>query len=203
MEAITSAVARDLGTASDSVMRTLGFGPADGRSAKEAPAAPAAPAEVRRPAPRPKPAAAAVPAVADPALLAIETPPIAVETPATDEPVAAEPIVEVAPVADEIPVAVDDAIYTVADLDVAPPVLRSVDLPRWRPSDERAADAVEAIVARDGGVERIRLVSEPRRMIDMMALSAAKMSRFDPALRGAEPIRYRLVLTCASTTHRP
>jgi hypothetical protein len=202
LAAIASAVASELGTASDSAMRRLGFGPptadaarADGDAAKEAPATPVAPTAARRRTPRPKPA------VVEPAPLTIETPPIALAEPAADNPEDETAAAEVASVVDETPVALDDSIYTAADLDVAPPILRAVDLPRWRPSDGASSDAVEVMVSRDGGVEHIRLVSQPRRMIDMMELSAAKMWRFDPALKDGAPVRYRLVLASPRTTY--
>ena len=198
LAAIASAVASDLGAASDSVMRKLGFGPADDGTAKKAPATPAVRTAVSKRTPRPKPAPAAVPAVVDPEPLAIELPSMAAEEPVADE------LEEIVPVVYELPVEVDDSIYTAADLDVAPPILRSADLPRWRPSDRRPyVDAIEVMVSQEGDVERIRLVSQPRRMIDMMALSAAKMWRFDPALKDGEPVRYRLVLTSPSTTYQP
>jgi hypothetical protein len=195
LAAIAQAVASDLGTASDSVMRKLGFGPADADAAKKIPTTPAAPTEVRRRTPRPNPAPAAVPAVVVPGPLAIEPSSIAVEEPPAEEPA------EIVPVVYEPPVEVDSSIYTVADLDVAVPILRSHDLPRWRSSDRTDVDAVEVVVSQQGSVERIRLVSRPRRMIDMMALSAAKMWKFDPGLKNGAPVRYRLVLASPSTTY--
>jgi outer membrane biosynthesis protein TonB len=53
---------------------------------------------------------------------------------------------------------------------------------------------VEVLVSPDGGVDRIKLVSQPRRMVDVMTLSAAKMWQFEPALKDGEPVRYRLIL---------
>jgi hypothetical protein len=134
-----------------------------------------------------------VPAVVDPEPPAIEPPSMIVE-----EPAEVEELPEIVLAAYEPPVVVDNSIYTAADLDVAPPILRSADLPRWQPSGGFHVDALEVMVSQQGGVERIRLVSEPRRMIDMMQLSAAKMWRFDPALKDGEPVRYRLVLASPS-----
>jgi TonB family protein len=204
LTALAASVADDLGTASDSVMRKLGFGPATpdvarttAGAASEAPATPAAPVAARRRIPKPKPAAV------EPAPLAIEAPPVAAEEPVADNASAVEPVVdepvEVAAAIEELPVVLDETIYTVADPDVAPPVMRSSDLPQWRPSDGPASDAVEVTVSRDGGVEHIRLVSQPRRMIDMMALSAAKLWKFEPATKDGAPVRYRLVLASPRT----
>jgi TonB family protein len=106
------------------------------------------------------------------------------------------------PIVDEPLVVEDHSIYTAADLDVVPPILLSRDLSSWRQSRQPYVDLVEVMVSQDGDVERIRLVSEPRRMIDMMALSAAKMWRFDPALKDGEPVRYRLVLASPSAIYQ-
>jgi len=62
---------------------------------------------------------------------------------------------------------------------------------------------LEVVISQRGEVERIKLLSPPRRMVDVMALSAAKMWRFDPALKDGAPVRYRLVLTPGSTAFRP
>jgi protein TonB len=198
VSAVASAAASDLGSATDSVMRKLGFGAAGDGAKKEVPPTPPAPAEVRRrAAPRPKPAPVAVPAVVDPEPLAIEP-----SSPAVEEPAEVEEVPEIVPIVDEPLVVEDHSIYTAADLDVVPPILLSRDLSSWRQSRQPYVDLVEVMVSQDGGVERIKLVSEPRRMIDMMALSAAKMWRFDPALKDGEPVRYRLVVPSPSTIYQ-
>ena len=48
--------------------------------------------------------------------------------------------------------------------------------------------------APEGGVERVRLTSKPRRLVDVMELSAAKAWKFDPALKDGQPVRYRFEL---------
>lgn len=189
-----SAVTDGFFSSTDSLMARLGFGPPDDvfeKAQKGAVAqgegdeeeAPADPQRVARSTPRPRatpPVELAAPepepAAATPSLMAVESP------------------VANAPAVDEPPREYDTTIYTVADLDVIPPVMRSADLPRWRPSDGDDADSVEVLVSPDGGVDRIKLVSQPRRMVDVMTLSAAKMWQFEPALKDGEPVRYRLIL---------
>jgi hypothetical protein len=86
-------------------------------------------------------------------------------------------------------------------LDVEPPRRQSSDLPGWLPPVGLDVERIEVVVSHDGRVERVKMVSAPR-LIDAMALSAAKMWKFDPALKGGAPVRYRLVLNSASTPYR-
>jgi hypothetical protein len=54
---------------------------------------------------------------------------------------------------------------------------------------------MELLIDETGRVERVRLVSEPVRMSDMMLLSGAKTWRFHPALKDGRPVKYRLTLS--------
>jgi outer membrane biosynthesis protein TonB len=56
-------------------------------------------------------------------------------------------------------------------------------------------NSMELIVSESGSVERVRLLTPPQRMPDMMVLSRAKVWKFAPALKDGRPVRYRLVLT--------
>ena len=90
---------------------------------------------------------------------------------------------------------VDDALYSDQDRDVVPPQT-SESLPgptfaRWT----TRTNAMELIVSETGTVERVRLVTPPQRMPDMMMLSRAKVWKFTPALKDGRPVRYRLLLT--------
>jgi outer membrane biosynthesis protein TonB len=62
-------------------------------------------------------------------------------------------------------------------------------------SSEGIVNSMELVIATDGSVERVRLVSVPRRMADMMLLSGAKLWRFSPAVKDGEPVRYRTTLS--------
>jgi hypothetical protein len=54
---------------------------------------------------------------------------------------------------------------------------------------------MEVIVSDTGGVERVRLLTPPQRMPDVLVLSRAKVWKFTPAMKDGRPVRYRLVLT--------
>ena len=56
-------------------------------------------------------------------------------------------------------------------------------------------NTIELIVSETGSVERVRLLSTPKRMPDMMLLSNAKTWTFNPALKDGRPVRSRLVLS--------
>jgi outer membrane biosynthesis protein TonB len=56
-------------------------------------------------------------------------------------------------------------------------------------------NAMELIVSPAGEVDHVRLVTDPRRMTDMMILSAAKLWKFAPAVKDGHPVRYRLIIT--------
>ena len=60
-------------------------------------------------------------------------------------------------------------------------------------------NTLEVIVSETGSVERVRLLSTPKRMADMMLLSNAKNWEFEPALKDGQAVRYRLELSWAAT----
>jgi outer membrane biosynthesis protein TonB len=60
-------------------------------------------------------------------------------------------------------------------------------------------NTIELIVSETGFVERVRLLSTPKRMADMMLLSGAKNWEFEPALKDGQSVRYRLELSWAAT----
>jgi hypothetical protein len=108
-------------------------------------------------------------------------------------PAAIEPVPEPIPV--ELPPAVDPSIvYSQTDQNVEPPRLLSRPLPRRLPLGGSDAATVDVVIAPDGGVERVRLTSKPRRLVDVMELSAAKAWQFDPAVKDGQPVRYRFEL---------
>jgi len=60
-------------------------------------------------------------------------------------------------------------------------------------------NVMEIIIGGDGAVERVQLVSPPRRLTDMMLLSGAKSWRFAPASKNGLPVRYRMAFSWATT----
>jgi hypothetical protein len=86
-------------------------------------------------------------------------------------------------------------VYTTADPDVEPPQMVFPHLPRV-PASVTGPDinSMEVVVAEDGSVARVRLLSVARRMTDMMLLSGAKSWVFAPAVRDGQPVRYRITI---------
>lgn len=66
-------------------------------------------------------------------------------------------------------------------------------------SEVREVNTMELLISEGGLVERVRLISKPRRMADMMLLSGAKTWKFEPALKNGLAVRYRLLLSWAAT----
>ena len=184
LSALVSDAANDVRDATDSLLSRLGLARASGDdAAKPAPVTPPVATRTPRrnrvatvpPAPVPEPADAS------PSPLEI------------DAPAAIEPVAE--PIAVELPPAVDPSVvYSQTDQTVEPPRLLSRPLPTRLPSGGSDAATVEVVISPDGGVERVRLTSRPRRLVDVMELSAAKAWQFDPALKDGAPVRYRLEL---------
>jgi hypothetical protein len=89
-------------------------------------------------------------------------------------------------------------IYSRDDTDVQPPVMLYPQMPPpliVGGPPEGIVNSMELVIAPDGSVERVRLVSTPRRMADMMLLSGAKLWKFAPAVKNGEPVRYRTTLS--------
>jgi len=79
---------------------------------------------------------------------------------------------------------------------VEPPEISFPQLPAPLLMGIRAeVNTIELVVSEAGTVERVRLVSPPRRMADMMMLSSAKTWRFEPASKQGISVRYRLVVS--------
>src|SRR5262245_53872640 len=187
VSALVSDAANGILDATDSLLSALGLERVNGDdAAKPAPDTPPVPTRTPR---RNRAAAVVAPApVPEPPDASPSPSPAEVNTPAATEPVAE-------PVAVELPPAVDPSIvYSQTDQNVEPPRLVSRPLPRRLPSAGSDAPTVEVVVSPEGGVERVRLTSRPRRLIDVMELSAAKAWQFDPALKDGQPVRYRFEL---------
>ena len=104
--------------------------------------------------------------------------------------------VNVAADSDPEPVA---EIYSSADAEVIPPELRQPQLPPPLLNIGGVLNTIELIVSATGTVERVKLLSPPTRMADMMLLSGAKTWIFAPASRLGHPVRYRLLLSWDAT----
>jgi len=184
LSALVSDAANEVLDVTDSLLSKLGLERAAGDdAAKPAPVTPPVPKRMPRrnraavvaPAPVPEPSEAS-------------PPPAEVNMPAAIEPVAE-------PIAVELPPAVDPSIvYSQTDQNIEPPRLLSRPLPRRLPSGRSDGATVEVVISPEGGVERVRLTSQPRRLVDVMELSAAKAWQFDPAVKDGQPVRYRFEL---------
>lgn len=90
----------------------------------------------------------------------------------------------------------DGDVYSSQDADVTPPRLTYPQLPPPVLADGAGPlNTIEVIIGTDGNVERVRLVSPPRRLPDMMLLSGAKNWVFVPAHRNGIPVRYRQLVS--------
>jgi hypothetical protein len=95
-----------------------------------------------------------------------------------------------------------EAIYTSADDGISPPKMLYPQLPPPPlviNQSNNNVNVMEIVIGDDGAVERVHLVSEPRRLTDMMLLSGAKSWRFAPALKNGLPVRYRMAFSWATT----
>jgi hypothetical protein len=95
-----------------------------------------------------------------------------------------------------------DAIYTSADAGINPPKMLYPQLPPPPlvvSTSDNSINVMEIIIGGNGSVERVRLVSQPRRMTDMMLLSGAKSWKFAPASKNGLPVRYRMAFSWATT----
>jgi hypothetical protein len=96
-----------------------------------------------------------------------------------------------------------EAIYTSADAGINPPKMLYPQLPPPPlvvSTSDNSVNVMEIIIGGNGSVERVRLVSQPRRLTDMMLLSGAKSWRFAPASKNGLPVRYRMAFAWAATT---
>lgn len=193
LPAVESSVGREFNKATAAVMRTLGLAPAAnsaanaGHATTEA-ASPRATRRARRKTGT-APAAPPAPELVRSLVPIPAAPPVEIRQPTE------VPAIE--------PVLADESIYTAADVEVSRPNIRPAQIPWQWPRNVSRTEMLEVVISQRGEVERIKLLSAPRRMVDVMALSAAKMWTFEPALKDGAPVRYRLVLTPGATAFRP
>jgi hypothetical protein len=95
-----------------------------------------------------------------------------------------------------------EAIYTSADEGINPPKMLYPQLPPPPlvvSTSNNNVNVMEIVIGDDGAVERVHLVSQPRRLTDMMLLSGAKSWKFAPASKDGLPVRYRMAFSWATT----
>jgi hypothetical protein len=95
-----------------------------------------------------------------------------------------------------------EAIYTSADEGIDPPKMLYPQLPPPPlvvSQSNNNVNVMEIVIGDDGSVERVHLVSQPRRLTDMMLLSGAKSWKFAPASKNGLPVRYRMAFSWATT----
>lgn len=193
LAAVESSVGREFNKAAAAVMRTLGLAPAavSAANSDRATTKAATPRATRRARPksRPTPAVPTAPEFVQPMSPIAEAAPV--ETTQPTEVPAIEPVLA------------DESIYTAADVDVSRPNLHPSQVPWQWPRGASRTEMLEVVISQRGEVEQIKLLTPPRRMVDVMALSAAKTWTFDPALKDGAPVRYRLVLTPGATAFPP
>lgn len=90
--------------------------------------------------------------------------------------------------------------YSQDSAGVSPPVGVRPQFPRELPPDVDPSTLarIEMVILPDGTVESVKLLGEPRHVIDSMLLSAAKAWEFQPAMKDGRPVRYRKVVLMAS-----
>ncbi len=85
-------------------------------------------------------------------------------------------------------------IYGPGDTDVIPPVAIRQDIPRWPTSYLPAGTpdgVVEVIVNEKGGVDSATIRQPLNTFYDAQLLDAARSWRYQPAMKGGQPVKYR------------
>jgi TonB family protein len=89
-------------------------------------------------------------------------------------------------------------IYTALDREVTPPVELERRIPAWNPPAQYAwrwfRGVVQVVVDEQGNVESAQLVQSMADFYDTSLLEAARRWRFEPALRGGQPVKYRKIV---------
>ena len=102
-----------------------------------------------------------------------------------------EPLIVIA-TTDENEGGPDGPIFSREDFDVTPPRSTYPKLPPDSTTgrDSKGRTVLELIVATNGLVERVRLMTPPRDVHEFMLVSAAKAWRFEPATMAGRPVRF-------------
>lgn len=99
--------------------------------------------------------------------------------------------------------AVDETVYTSDSPGILPPVAIRPQLPKDPPPGVRpeSLTRIQLVIRPDGRVESVKMLGQPRDILDSMLLSAAKAWQFQPALKGGLPVKYKT--TVAISINRP
>jgi hypothetical protein len=120
------------------------------------------------------------------------TPDVTAALPGAQMPAVAVPAVQ-APgvvIAEDV---TDTHVYTAADPDVTAPIGVRPQLPAVLPADvnKNNLSQIELLVLPDGTVGAVKLLGQPRSVIEGMLLSAAKAWKFKPATKSGRAVAYR------------
>jgi hypothetical protein len=92
--------------------------------------------------------------------------------------------------------AVDDIVYSDADVGIVPPRQLSRQFPATSPLGvpPHRVGTLTIVVARDGTVDNVKLHTPLNRYHERMVVSAAKAWLYRPATRNGRPVKYRLTV---------
>ncbi|RPJ59348.1 MAG: hypothetical protein EHM24_27985 [Acidobacteria bacterium] len=90
-------------------------------------------------------------------------------------------------------------IYSSDDHEVVPPVVKVQQFPPWpswlsSASDGRKTSVLEVVVDENGRVESAMVRPPLHPVYDGMLLEATRSWRYEPALRGSRPVKYRRLI---------
>ena len=102
------------------------------------------------------------------------------------------------------------AFYTLADVDVTPPVVVAQQIPSWTFTTGYAPNRVfsgilEVLIDENGRVETATLAEPVWPPYDLVLLSAAKRWQYQPAVREGKPVKFKrtLVINIDPGAQRP
>ena len=103
-----------------------------------------------------------------------------------------------APPAPVAPVPAAPAIYTILDAGVTPPVVREQRMPAWTFNEalrqRKFSGQLEVIVNETGAVQSATLAQSIWPLYDAALLQAAKLWRYEPAMKDGKPVKFRRLL---------
>jgi len=101
------------------------------------------------------------------------------------------------------------AFYTLADIDVTPPVVMSQQIPPWTftpyAPNRVFSGTLELVIDEKGSVETVTLSDPVWPPYDLALLQAAKRWQYQPAVRQGTPVKFKriLVINIDPSTQRP
>ena len=142
---------------------------------------------------------------------AAATPPPTASVPAPSGSVASSPNAPAPAVAPSVAPAprFSPAFYTLADIDVTPPVVLEQQVPPWTYTPYAPSrvfsGTLELMIDEKGNVEAVSLSEPVWPPYDLALLQAAKQWHYKPAVRQGKPVKFKriLVININPTTQRP